>query len=382
MRPTLAPALMLSCLACSSLTPTEHADLVRALPGKKPLRVGVVILTDDQRVRAAVPDPAAPAVEMALPAGVRYCDTAVLPASLPEDQVVATIAELGAFTDVLQLPFDGRGIASRDALLQRVQDRLWPTAATQELDALLLIEGVADRGLRWSSADESLVSLDTVLWWLTWPFGVLIPDRTYAPDVALVATLYSPHDQRATPEPVDATAAALTTELSPWHRATTPILGLVLPPALLADDPDAVSQSVGKRTRELLPIELVRRLKTAPSPDATDLRLAIRRTGDRLELELQSSREVTEVALSAAAARRTQRTRSRRSGGADHRTGTDRGRHPLSRARRRRARCFRSGGAAPAARPRDLWRRRVRVAHVRLGGSALIAGAVQNEPLP
>ena len=291
--------------ACTSTSPQEHRDQVRALPGQQPLRVGLVVCSADRKLleatsaRPAAPGGAAPLAETAPPAavGAVYCAQALLPESLPEDDLLAAVAELGAFTDVVPLPFDSRGVTTHEALIQRVQDRLWSLAQAQELDALLVVEGVHDGGLTFSDADESLFSLDSMLWWLCWPCGVWIADRDYTADVALRAELLWLGDQRATPEPLDASATAGSTALTPWSRANAPVLGFFVPPAWLDDDRAAVTTAVRDWTRAMLPIELVRRLKTSPFVETNPAQVTARVRGEVVEIGVESAQEVTDVAI-------------------------------------------------------------------------------------
>lgn len=291
--------------ACTSTSPQEHRDQVRALPGQQPLRVGLVVCSADRKLleatsaRPAAPGGAAPLGETAPPAavGAVYCAQALLPESLPEDDLLAAVAELGAFTDVVPLPFDSRGVTTHEALIQRVQDRLWSLAQAQELDALLVVEGVQDGGLTFSDADEGLFSLDSMLWWLCWPCGVWIADRDYTADVALRAELLWLGDQRATPEPLDASATAGSTALPPWSRANAPVLGFFVPPAWLDDDRAAVTVAVRDWTRAMLPIELVRRLKTSPFVESNPAQVTARVRGEVVEIGVESAQEVTDVAI-------------------------------------------------------------------------------------
>lgn len=269
--------------------------------GQKPLRVGLVMLGGDRKLATALPEPGASPGGAAPVAnrGALYCERVLSPESLPTDGLSSTIAELGAFTDVVPLAFDGRGVVSYEGMVQRLQDRVWPVAVAQELDALLVIEGVRDAGLHWSSAGESVFSLDTVLWWLTWPFGGWIPDRDYGADAAIVAHLYSVGDPRPTPERVDASATVGSISLHPWERASVPTLCLLLPPAWVADDEAAVAASVGSWTESMLPVELVRRLKQMPFANAADTQLVARCRDGRIELQVESNSEVTEAVVTA-----------------------------------------------------------------------------------
>jgi hypothetical protein len=287
----------LSCAGCASLTPEQHAAEVRDLPGQQALRVGLVVLGQERRLQEAfATPPPAPGGAAPLPAtGTRYAERTLLPDSLPEDSVLDSVRDLGAFTDVVPLPFDSRGIVSREALVQRLQDRLWTTAQAQELDALLVVEGVDDRGLVWSPDAEGLWSLDTVLWWLAWPAGLWLGDREYRPDVALVAHMYWLGDQRPTPEPTETTTAAKPLSLSPWQRASTPLLGLLLPPAWVADDPTTVAAEVSTFARAMLPIELVRTLKSTPLGEAGNVHVRAKVHGEHLEVQCEAGQEITEA---------------------------------------------------------------------------------------
>ena len=296
------PLAWLSCVVlagCASVSPSEQADLVRAMPGRKPLRVGLVVVGSDRTLQEAFPAPAAAPGGAApvVAVGDVYGERTVLPESLAEDDVLDAVIGLGAFTDVVALPFDVRGVRSREALVQRVQDRLWPTAIAQELDALLVVEGIADGGLRWSDADEGFFSLDTVLWWLCWPFGAWIPDRAYAPDAAIRAEILWIGDQGSTPRSLDVGATAGTQSLAPWERAAVPFLGFVVPPVWLADDRATVAATIGGWARQMLPVELVRRLKQEPmaGPGAVDLRAVVR--GDQVVLSIDSAQEVTDAVV-------------------------------------------------------------------------------------
>lgn len=287
------------CVSCASVSPEQHAVAVASMPGKKALRVGVVVVGADRRLQEAFADPpaapggAAPAREL----GEVYCEQALLPTSLQHDAVLAALTNLGAFTDVVALPFDGRGVRSHDAMVQRLQDRVWPLANEQALDALLVVEGVHDGGLRWSDADESLLSLDTVLWWLCWPFGVLVPDRSYGADAGVVASLFRMGDQRGTPEAIDVTTMVGERSLAPWDRAAAPLLGLVVPPVWLADDPAAVASTVGDWSRAMLPIELVRHVKeTNVTPPAGAKLTAVVRDGV-VQVTVDAAQEVTQATI-------------------------------------------------------------------------------------
>lgn len=301
MKSTTGLLLALGCAACAMPSPNEHAATVRSLPGQKPLRAGLVVVQTDRRVAAAFEAPgAAPGGAAPRPqAGTVYRERIVLPSSLPVDALQQTLVDLEVFTDLVPLSFDARGVTSRAAMVQRLQDRLWPTAVAQELDALLVVEGVRDAGLCWSADDESLFSLDTVLWWLCWPAGLWIPDRSYAPDATLEAELFWVGDPRATPLSVDATAVVGPQSLHPWERADAPLLGLVVPPVWLADDPDAVGDAVADWTRSMLPIELARGLKQASLAQSPHVRLGVAVRGERLEIEVESGVEVVEAAITA-----------------------------------------------------------------------------------
>jgi len=287
------------CVSCASVSPEQHAAAVAAMPGQKALRVGVVVVGPDRRLQEAFAEPPA-APGGAAPerrVGAVYCEQALLPASLPHDAVVGALTELGAFTDVVVLPFDGRGVRSREAMVQRLQDRVWPLANEQQLDALLVVEGVRDGGLRWSDADESLLSLDTVLWWLCWPFGLLVPDREYAPDAGVVASLFRVGDAAGTPHAIDVTAMVGGRSLAPWDRAAAPLFGLVVPPVWLGDDPVAVAATVGDWSRGMLPIELVRHVKEAelPAPAAASLQVAVR--DGFVHVTIDAAQEVAQAAM-------------------------------------------------------------------------------------
>lgn len=299
MKCLLALSVPLLAAACGSLTPAELAEQVRALPGRQPLRVGVVVASVDRSVVAAAPQPgAAPAGELRpSPGGCTYVERLLLPTPLPEDAVLDAVVDLGAFTDVVSLPLDARGITTREALVQRVQDRVWPLALAQELDAVLVIDGVEDRGLTFFDADEGLFTLDTTLWWLTWPFGVWLEDRSYQGEVNLVARLLWVGDQRPIPQSRDVEATPPPCLLSPWQRAAAPALGLLVPPAWLADDQAAVGSHVSQWTRETLPIELVRHLKSLAPPGPADLRLDLRVAGERLHVLIDSAEEVLDATL-------------------------------------------------------------------------------------
>ena len=298
MRRGILVSLCLWLAGCASLTPTEYADSVAAMPGRKPLRVGVVVLGTERVLPEAFAEAAAmPGGAAPMPAvGTLYAEQTVLPDSLPGDEVVDTLQRLGAFTDVVLLPFDSRGIASRQAAVQRVQDRVWRTAIAQELDALLVIEGLRDGGLRWSSESEGLFTLDTALWWLVWPIGLWIPDRTYTPDCALVAEMFLLGDRAADPQPIVITSTATPQSLAPWERANTPLLGLFLPPAWVGDDPDAVTEQVSAFARQMLPIELVRQIKQAPQP-GPDADITLRAVDGFYEIEVGSMQEVAEATI-------------------------------------------------------------------------------------
>ncbi|MCB9876055.1 MAG: hypothetical protein H6835_00505 [Planctomycetes bacterium] len=299
MKSVLLAAACLLTAACASLTPAEHAELVAAQPGTKALRVGVVVLGVDRTLGEAFADvPAAPGGAAPLVApGVVYADQTLLPESLPADDVVAALQRLGAFTDVVPLPFDARGVASREAMIQRVQDRVWPLAVAQELDALLVVEGVRDHGLRWSDRDEGLFTLDSVLWWLTWPFGLWIDDRSYAADCALVAGLFRLGDPSSNPQPTELLATPGAVSLDPWQRASAPLLNLVLPPAWVGDDRQAVAGLVHDWSRAMLPIELVRAIKGHELVEPANVTLQLRRVPDGYELQVGSDQEVVEAAV-------------------------------------------------------------------------------------
>jgi hypothetical protein len=299
MRSPSAALLALFCSGCASWTPHEHGAAVQALPGRKPLRVGLVVLGNDRALPPALTEPAAaPGGAAPRPAvGVVYREAALPPAALRAEDLVAAVVELGAFTDVVPLPFDGRGVASREALVQRVQDRVWPLALAQEVDALLVVEGVRDGGLAWSDADEGLLTFDTVLWWLAWPLGLWFTDRDYTPDVSLVASTLWVGDPRPVPVPADASVTPGTLSLQPWQRANVPLLGLVLPPAWLGDDRQAVATAVGAWSREMLPIELVRRLKRDPLPGPAGVQIAASLRGDRIVVAVDSPTEVTALGI-------------------------------------------------------------------------------------
>lgn len=299
MKSLLGTMFLLGATGCASLQPADHAGLVRAMPGQKPLRVGVVMLAGERALQPAFAEPS-PAPGGAAPlaaVGTVYCEQAVLPASLPGGDLLDAVAGLDVFTDVVPLPFDGRGVASRAAMIQRVQDRIWPMAVAQQLDALLVVEGVRDGGLRWSGADEGLFSLDTVLWWLTWPVGLWIPDRDYTADVSLVAELFWVGDPRSTPVATDATANVGPHSLSPWQRAKAPALGLVLPPAWLGDDEPAVAAAVSEWSRAMLPIELARRLKQSPLSPSTQAQLQVHVRDGQLEIVVRSGQDLTDAVV-------------------------------------------------------------------------------------
>lgn len=285
--------------SCATVTPREHAEMVAAMPGTKPLRVGVVVLGSGRALPAAFAEAAAApggAAPLPIP-GTVYAEQTLLPESLPADEVVTALQQLGAFTDIVQLPFDTRGVASREAMIQRVQDRVWPTAIKQELDAILVIEGVEDRGLHWSSEAEGLFTLDTVLWWLAWPFGLWIPDRDYTADCGLVAAMFWMGDASSNPQPVLMGATAMTQSLAPWDRASAPLLGLLLPPAWLADDPVAVAQAVSVYSREVLPASLVQQIKQTPLASPVDVDVALRVDGGQFVLEVHSGQAVQQASL-------------------------------------------------------------------------------------
>lgn len=299
MRSPLLLVLLSLAAACTTVTPREQAELVAAMPGKKALRIGVVVLGTARTLPEAFGElPAAPGGAAPLPViGALYAEQTLLPESLPADQVVEALQQLGAFTDVVQLPFDSRGIASREAMIQRVQDRVWPTAIAQQLDAVLVIEGVQDAGLRWSDSDEGLFTLDTVLWWLAWPFGLWIQDRDYTADCGLVAAMFWTGDASSNPQPVVVSATAATKSLAPWDRASAPLLGLVLPPVWVADDPASVAASVTDYTREMLPISLVQQIKLATLTGPVDLDLQLLVKGDQYQLQVHSDQEVTTATI-------------------------------------------------------------------------------------
>ncbi|MCA8974022.1 MAG: hypothetical protein KDC98_04835 [Planctomycetes bacterium] len=286
-------ALCLLIAGCQSMAPAEFAAAVAAMPGGKPLRVGVVVLGNVRALpEAFAQPPAAPGGAASPPVdGTLYAERTLLPESVPAENVVAALQQLGAFTDVVPLPFDSRGIASREAVVQRIQDRIWRLAIEQKLDALLVLEGLRDGGLRWSDAGEGLFTLDTAMWWLVWPIGLWIPDRTYTADCELVAEMFWLGDAAADPQPVLFGAKALPHALTPWQRADLPLLGLVLPPAWVGDDPVAVANAVRDRARDMLPIELVRNIKLGamPGPDAE---VELRLHEGHYDLEVRSSLEV------------------------------------------------------------------------------------------
>ena len=120
------------------------------------------------------------------------------------------------------------------------------------------------------------------------------PHRNLPPSSAELLWL---GDQRATPEPLDASATAGSTALTPWSRANAPVLGFFVPPAWLDDDRAAVTTAVRDWTRAMLPIELVRRLKTSPFVETNPAQVTARVRGEVVEIGVESAQEVTDVAI-------------------------------------------------------------------------------------
>lgn len=301
MKCALALLLCLLSQGCASLSPREHAEQVAGMPGRKPLRVGVVTLGSERVLPEALPATAAAPGGAAprTPVGAFYAERTLLPESMPADEVLEALQRLSAFTDVVLLPFDSRGLASREGVIQRIQDRIWSVAAAQELDALLVVEGVRDGGLRWSNAEEGLFSLDTVLWWVTWPFGLWLADRSYEADCELQAMLFWLGDNSSSPVPIDLIATAGAESLHPWERANSPLLGLLLPPAWVADDEAAVTTAVTNWSRAMLPINLVRQIKTVSFPSPGNTELSLTHTADHYRLVMHSDAEFTAATVTA-----------------------------------------------------------------------------------